>query len=110
MNRQRVEGCFYFVGERARGNGQPLHRCGGANTLTLLHHQAVNQVQACADFVVAGVLRPDRIRSRFSLAQRVTDQTKAPGVKRGGQKRAYESDATAKNEEENELAPYARQK
>src|SRR6266508_2847988 len=107
MNRQRVEGRFYFVGERARGNGQPLHRRGSANTLTLLHHQAVNQVQACADFVVAGVLRPDRIGSRFSLAQRVADQTKAPGVKRGVRKRAYESDAAAKNEQENEVSPEA---
>ena len=97
MNRQSVERRFHFVGEGARGDRQTLHRRRNADILALLHHQTVDQVQAGADFVVAGVSRTGGIGSRLGLTQCLADQTKTAGIERGGEKGTDESDAAAEN-------------
>jgi len=58
MNRQSVERRFSLRGRGVRA--AIAKRCTGAGTPTFLrwlHHQTVDQVQAGADFVVAGVSR-----------------------------------------------------
>ena len=109
VNRQRIERRLYFMGEGARGDRQSLHRRRRADVFLLLHDQAIDQIQAGADFVMAGVMGSGRVGSRFGLAQRLADQTKAARVERRGEQRRDQSDAAAENEKQSELTPKSRE-